>query len=51
VITECLASGLVGNEHGIWGGTTEDDRDLILADLAAGLPIPVALAGRMGEAA
>jgi hypothetical protein len=32
----CLAAGLVGREYGIWGGTTEAQRDAALAELHAG---------------
>lgn len=29
----CLAAGLLGREHGIWGGTTETERDTALDQL------------------
>jgi transcription factor WhiB len=32
----CLAAGLLGREVGIWGGTTETERDAALDDLGAG---------------
>jgi len=32
----CLAAGLLGHEAGVWGGTTEDERDNALDDLNAG---------------
>jgi hypothetical protein len=31
----CLAAGLLGHEYGIWGGTTEAERDAALEDLTA----------------
>lgn len=33
----CLASGLLGDEFGIWGGTTEEDRDQLRFDLWFGV--------------
>ncbi|MFG1820372.1 WhiB family transcriptional regulator [Kribbella sp. NPDC049174] len=40
----CLASALAGDEEfGVWGGTTEFQRDVIRADIAAGFPIGDAL--------
>jgi WhiB family redox-sensing transcriptional regulator len=36
----CLASALAnGEEYGVWGGTTEVQRDVIREDIAAGVPI------------
>jgi hypothetical protein len=35
----CLAAGLLGHEAGVWGGTTEDQRDAALDDLNAGDPV------------
>jgi hypothetical protein len=32
----CLAVGLVGREYGLWGGTTEAQRDAALGELNAG---------------
>ncbi len=41
VRTSCLAAALVvGEEHGIWGGTTETDRAYGLAALARGASVP-----------
>jgi hypothetical protein len=31
----CLAAGLLGGEYGLWGGTTEAQRDTALDDLNA----------------
>jgi hypothetical protein len=40
----CLASALAGDEeYGVWGGTTEIQRDVIRTDIAAGVPIVDAL--------
>jgi hypothetical protein len=40
----CLASALAGDEeYGVWGGTTESQRDVIRTDIAAGVPIVDAL--------
>jgi WhiB family redox-sensing transcriptional regulator len=40
----CLASALAGDEEfGVWGGTTEIQRDVIRTDIAAGIPITDAL--------
>ena len=36
----CLASALADDEeYGVWGGTTEIQRDVIRADIAAGVPV------------
>lgn len=36
----CLASALAGDEEfGVWGGTTEIQRDVIREDITAGAPI------------
>jgi hypothetical protein len=32
----CLAAGLLGREYGLWGGTTEAQRDAALGELNAG---------------
>lgn len=32
---QCLYHGLVGEEYGVWGGTTEDDRRLIHRSIAS----------------
>ncbi len=40
----CLASALANDEEfGVWGGTTEIQRDVIRTDIAAGVPIVDAL--------
>jgi WhiB family redox-sensing transcriptional regulator len=40
----CLASALAGDEeYGVWGGTTEIQREVIRTDIAAGVPIVDAL--------
>ncbi len=39
----CLAAGLLGNEHGLWGGVTEVARRDALGDLTAGAPVDVVL--------
>jgi WhiB family redox-sensing transcriptional regulator len=40
----CLASALAGDEEfGVWGGTTEIQRDVIRTDIAAGVAIVDAL--------
>ncbi|RZU20053.1 transcription factor WhiB [Kribbella rubisoli] len=40
----CLASALANDEEfGVWGGTTEVQRDVIRTDIAAGVPIVDAL--------
>jgi len=40
----CLASALAGDEEfGVWGGTTEIQRDVIRTDIAAGVPVVDAL--------
>jgi hypothetical protein len=40
----CLASALATDEEfGVWGGTTEIQRDVIRTDIAAGVPIVDAL--------
>lgn len=40
----CLAAALVADEEfGVWGGTTEVQRDVIREDIAAGVPIADAL--------
>jgi WhiB family redox-sensing transcriptional regulator len=40
----CLASALASDEEfGVWGGTTEVQRDVIRTDIAAGVPIVDAL--------
>ncbi|MEV8373986.1 WhiB family transcriptional regulator [Kribbella sp. NPDC056861] len=42
----CLASALANDEEfGVWGGTTEVQRDVIREDIAAGVPIADALDG------
>jgi hypothetical protein len=35
----CLAAGLLGREYGLWGGTTEPQRDAALADLNPGTQV------------
>jgi hypothetical protein len=35
----CLAAGLVGREYGLWGGTTEAQRDAGFAELSAGAQV------------
>jgi hypothetical protein len=40
----CLAVGVLGNEHGIWGGTSRVQRTRVRARLAAGQPVPLVLA-------
>ncbi|WTK91916.1 WhiB family transcriptional regulator [Kribbella sp. NBC_01510] len=40
----CLAAALANDEEfGVWGGTTEIQRDVIRTDIAAGVPIGDAL--------
>lgn len=40
----CLASALANDEEfGVWGGTTEIQRDVIREDIAAGVPVVDAL--------
>jgi WhiB family transcriptional regulator, redox-sensing transcriptional regulator len=40
----CLAAALaMGEEHGIWGGTTEADRHQALCDLGRGAHVPAVL--------
>ncbi|WP_432883493.1 WhiB family transcriptional regulator [Kribbella sp. CA-245084] len=42
----CLASALANDEEfGVWGATTEVQRDVIRTDIAAGVPIVDALDG------
>lgn len=42
----CLAAALVDDEeHGVWGGTTEIQRDMLRIDLAAGVPADLVLTG------
>ena len=43
VRSACRAAALLGDEHGIWGGTTEDDRARMHAALASGTPVDVVL--------
>jgi hypothetical protein len=31
----CLAAGLLGHEHGVWGGTTEPERDDATVELTS----------------
>ncbi|MGH3366845.1 MAG: WhiB family transcriptional regulator [Nocardioidaceae bacterium] len=41
VRVSCLAAALaMGEEHGIWGGATEADRDYAVAALARGATVP-----------
>jgi hypothetical protein len=35
----CLAAGLLGREYGLWGGTTETQRDAALGELNAGAQV------------
>lgn len=39
----CLAAALVGDEHGIWGGTTEAQRTSMLDLLATGVRVEAVL--------
>jgi len=39
----CLAAGLLGHEAGVWGGTTEDERDDALDDLNVGAHVDAVL--------
>ena len=39
----CLAVGVLGREHGIWGGALESERLDALADLSAGARVDVVL--------
>jgi len=39
----CLAAGLRGNEHGIWGGTTEGERQTATEALNAGARVDAVL--------
>lgn len=43
VLTSCRAAGLLGDEHGIWGGLSETDRDDLRADLSNGVPVAAVL--------
>ena len=41
---QCLTTALAqGEEHGIWAGTTPQDRRLLLGRLRSGTPLPVLL--------
>lgn len=39
----CLAAGILGNEHGIWAGTSRVQRSGARCGLAQGPPVPVIL--------
>ncbi|GAA1603843.1 hypothetical protein GCM10009789_67320 [Kribbella sancticallisti] len=43
VVRDCLAAALVADEQGIWGRTTEAERDAIREDLAQGIDVDHAL--------
>ncbi|MFK4083661.1 WhiB family transcriptional regulator [Kribbella sp. NPDC020789] len=43
VVRSCLAAAIVADEHGVWGRTTEDERDAIREELAFGTDVDRAL--------
>ncbi len=45
----CLAAGVLGNEHGVWGGTNRVQRTRARRRLADGRPVPVVLAKLLHE--
>jgi hypothetical protein len=47
----CLASGLLGAETGLWGGTTDTDRDDALAEISIGTGVDLVLDRLLDEAA
>jgi hypothetical protein len=47
----CLASGLLGAETGLWGGTNDADRDNALAELSVGVDVDLILDRLLDDAA
>lgn len=43
VRSSCRATALLRDEHGVWGGTTVDDRDRMRTALAAGTSVDAVL--------
>jgi Transcription factor WhiB len=43
VVRSCLAAAIVADEHGVWGRTTEDERDAIREEFAFGADVDRAL--------
>lgn len=43
VVRSCLAAAIVADEHGVWGRTTESERDAIREELAFGTDVDQAL--------
>jgi hypothetical protein len=43
VLKSCRAAGILGDEHGIWGATTRDQRRALAEQVAYGMPVAAVL--------
>jgi WhiB family transcriptional regulator, redox-sensing transcriptional regulator len=39
VLASCRAAGMLGDEHGVWGAATRNERRVLVDQLAYGLPV------------